>query len=567
MEDKKIKIKFNVFAIICILIFSIALTPITLQNDTFYTIKIGEHIINNGIDMQDPFSWHEDLAYTYPHWAYDTGTYLIYQLGELTGIQEGGMLFIYIATVILSCILGIMMYISCSKITKNNLLSFFSTMFAMYLIKDYIAARAQLVTFILFILTILFIESFIEKNKKRYLVGLVIISIIIANVHVAVWPFFFVLFMPYVVEYIIACLKEQKIILRLYKILVNSSIKSYTKKIEKEQNEEQKQILNSKLEKYKNKIILIEQKLTEKSIKENEKAYKIQVEKHSNVKWLILVMIICILAGLLTPLGDTPYTYLLKTMQGNTTKNISEHQPLVLYKNVQVMVMLGVFLIILIFTDTKIKLRDCFMLFGLIFLSFMSARQVSMLILIGVFIFTKFIDYLANKYDEDGCKYAIILINTILGRILILSCVLLVCFCFIKNRKNDNFINEKKYPVEAANWILENLDVENIHLYNEYNYGSYLLYRGIPVFIDSRADLYAPEFNIRDGEEKGRDIFTDYINISSIGTYYEPKFKEYGITHAIVINNAKLNIFLSRDSNYVQLYSDKYFTVYERKTK
>ena len=36
-------------------------------------------------------------------------------------------------------------------------------------------------------------------------------------------------------------------------------------------------------------------------------------------------MIICVLTGLLTPLGDTPYTYLYKTMQGNTTQNINEH--------------------------------------------------------------------------------------------------------------------------------------------------------------------------------------------------------------------------------------------------
>ena len=29
-----------------------------------------------------------------------------------------------------------------------------------------------------------------------------------------------------------------------------------------------------------------------------------------------------------------------------------------------------------------------------------------------------------------------------------------------------------------------------------------------------------------DGKYKGRDIFSDYINISSIGTYYENKFEE-----------------------------------------
>ena len=77
--DKNTKIKFNVLAIICIIIFSFALAPKTLQNDTFYTIKCGEHIVNQGIDKVDAFSWH-DLKYTYPHWLYDVGIYLIYNM-------------------------------------------------------------------------------------------------------------------------------------------------------------------------------------------------------------------------------------------------------------------------------------------------------------------------------------------------------------------------------------------------------------------------------------------------------------------------------------------------------
>ena len=99
MKDK-LKMKFNVLAVFCILIFCFALTPITFQNDTYYTIAIGKHILENGIDMQDPFSWHENLPYTYPHWAYDTGTYIIYNLGENIGI--GGFTAVYIATVVLS---------------------------------------------------------------------------------------------------------------------------------------------------------------------------------------------------------------------------------------------------------------------------------------------------------------------------------------------------------------------------------------------------------------------------------------------------------------------------------
>lgn len=80
-------IKFHVIAILCILIFCFALTPVTFQNDTYYTISIGKHIAETKtIDMQDQFSWHDNLPYTYPHWMYDLGTYYIYQLGENIGI-------------------------------------------------------------------------------------------------------------------------------------------------------------------------------------------------------------------------------------------------------------------------------------------------------------------------------------------------------------------------------------------------------------------------------------------------------------------------------------------------
>ena len=159
--DKSTKIKFNILAIICIIVFSFAIAPKTLQNDTYYTISVGEHIMENGIDGQDPFSWH-DLKYTYPHWLYDVSIYLIYSIGGMTGI--------YISTVILSCILGIMLYITNTKMNKNNLFSFILTFAVMFLMRDFIAARAQLITFILFVTEILFIECFLETKKKRYAV-------------------------------------------------------------------------------------------------------------------------------------------------------------------------------------------------------------------------------------------------------------------------------------------------------------------------------------------------------------------------------------------------------------
>ena len=556
--DKKTKIKFNILAIFAIIIFCFAITQKTLQNDTYYTIKIGEHIMQNGIDMKDPFSWHENLPYTYPHWAYDVAIYQIFNLGENIGI--GGFTAIYISTVILAMILGVLIYFVTNKICKNQLISFFITLGVMYMLKSFIAARAQLVTYILFVLQILFIEQFLATKKKRYAIGLIIIPVVIANVHLAVWPFYFVLFLPYVVEYIIAVIADSDFI---YKFSIKFNKRKAKKLSLKNGKEEKVKAVTEKIDKLQEKL----ENAQRTRDKRRANPYRLILKKEDAGKWLIVIMIICTFTGLLTPLGDTPYTYLIKTMQGNTMDSISEHLPLTLINAKDILVVFILFLAVLIFTDTKMKTRDFFMLAGLTLLSFMSRRQVSMFVLICGFIFAKMLVELVNKYDIEGSDKLIKGMTTFLGKTLTILLVVLVSFCLYRPKINAPIVSKSSYPIEASNYILNNLDVKEIKLFNEYNYGSYLLYRGIPVFIDSRADLYAPEFNGTKGEDgkyHGRDIFSDYVNITSISTYYDDKFNEYGITHVLIKKGSKLNMLIKRNDNYKELYSDNNFVLYER---
>lgn len=560
MTDKT-KMKFNVLAIFCILIFSFALTPVTFQNDTYYTIKIGEHIVQTGqIDMQDPFSWHEDLPYTYNHWLYDVSTYLVYNLGENIGI--GGFCALYIATIILSMILGIVLYYVSCKLCKNQVVAFLVSMATMYLLKNFIAARAQLVTFILFALTILFIEQFISTKKKRYAIYLIIIPILIANLHCAVWPFYFVLYLPYVVEYMLAVLTDMQLYYFIAIKWNELKIKKLTKKGKLDE-----------IGKYQEKIahLQLDKENGRQLRKKNEtKAFKVIFKREDSVKWLMVIMLICTLTGLLTPIGTTPYTLLPKLMQGNTTQNISEHQPLTLINNRAMLIVFTVFLMFLIFTDTKLSLRDFFMLAGLTLLTFMTRRQASMFVIVCGFIFAKMSANFLRKYDKDGTDKVIKIMTSLLGKIFTVLLVILLSFIMYKGKINNEFVNSSYYPVKAADYILEELDINNMRLFNEYNYGSYLLYRGIPVFIDSRADLYAPEFNGKknaDGKYDGRDIFSDYINTSNITKYYEETFEKYKITHVILKTNTKLNMLISRDENYKELYKDNSFVIYERLTK
>lgn len=505
MKNKKI-IYFEIMAIILIAIFCISITPKTLQNDTFYTIKIGEHIIENkGIDMIDPFSWHQDLEYTYPHWLYDVIIYLIYSIGGMVGI--------YISTCIFSALLGITIYETNSKLVKNKVVSFVVTIGAMYMLRDYIAARAQLVTFILFSLQIYLMEQLANTSKKRYGIGLITISILIANLHVAVWPFMFILYLPYIAEYI---------------------------------------------------IIIIEEKFAKKYGKQFKEGKKISLTKRDGVKYLIVVMIICTLTGFLTPLGTTPYTYLIKTMQGNTTQNINEHLPMTLIKNAEVLCVLIIFIAILAFTDIKIRLIDLFMFGGLLLLMLYSKRQSTMFVIICSVILNRLAYDFVRKEGKDVDEKLIEVFTTLFGGFMISALILIISLYFVKTKIKAKYVDEKSYPVEMSDFIIQyfnnnNINIKNVRLYNEYNYGSYLLYKGIPVFIDSRCDLYAPEYN------GGRDIFMDFIKSSNLEIWFEDIFKKYDITHVILYKDSKMNMIIqdTKLDGYNLIKEDDNFAFYE----
>ena len=149
---------------------------------------------------------------------------------------------------------------------------------------------------------------------------------IICNIHVAVWPFYFILYLPYLAEYIIS-------------LFINKI------KLKKE---------NKFVEFMKKKFIL---------------------EKNKNIKYLFFTMIASLLTGLITPIGDTPYTYLIKTMLGNSQSYIKEHQMLSWINSPFTIIIAGETLFLSIFS--KVKLRDFFMICGLVFMSVMATRHLS----------------------------------------------------------------------------------------------------------------------------------------------------------------------------------------------
>ena len=83
-----------------------------------------------------------------------------------------------------------------------------------------------------------------------------------------------------------------------------------------------------------------------------------------------------------------------------------------------------------------------------------------------------------------------------------------------------------------------------------------MLFHDIPVFVDSRCDLYLKEFN-----GLKYSIFDDAINI----VYdYEEKFEFYDVTHVLISTNTVFYKVISKDDDYIVLYEDKNFILFER---
>ena len=364
-------------------------------------------------------------------------------------------------------------------------------------------ARAQVVSYILFILELFFIEKFLSSSNKKYLIAFPILSLLIVNMHCAVWIFFFLLFLPYICEYFISLFKVS------------------------------------------NKCIL------------NKKFY---IEKNNNIKYLIVIMFLCIFTGFITLNGDTPFVYTLKIIQGGTTNWIVEHKPSFIFHSPGLLTYLYIFLFLLFFKH-KIRLSDFFLSIGLFILAFVSNRHVSLLNICFVFPLCRyFSSFFKNKYKNFINLFIKFALRKWIFVIFIFLIISLSNYYFSKIYK-QGFIDETLYPVEATNYIKDNLDIDDIRLFNEYNYGSYLLFRGVPVFIDSRSDLYTPEFN-----EIDRSIADDFLNVV---LDYDEVFDYYSIDYVMLYKCdneycSGLVDLLRSDKNYLNIYEDDYFVIFNR---
>ena len=534
-KQKKIVIIFSIL----IGIFTIGIVGKTFQNDTFFNISIGKYILENGIDMKEHFSWIQGLTYTYSHWAFDIIMYLIYNNFGFTGI--------YISIILFSILINIVLFNLLTKRGKQPVIAFIVTLISAYIIRSCYTARSQIVSFLCFIVEIYCIEKFIETNKKRYAVLLIVLSIIVANFHAATWPMYLVLFLPYFASAFFNFISPKN-----RYVLLKKRYQNKLKNVPKDSKKARKYEI--KVNYYADILEKIEPPKYEKMVR----------RESYNIKNLVILFVIICFTGLITPIYDTPYTYVIKSMFGesNFENNASvdfimEMQPITPAYSTDLVVFLIILLAFLIFMPTKLKLEQGFLILGLLLMTIISARYVYLLVFLGSYVLMDLITQCIAKFiPEDMQKLENILVSK--KGIIILS-ILIILFVlpeFLEIIVED-YVDEELYPVGAVEYIKENLDYKNMRIYNSYNNGSYLMLNEIPVFIDSRLDVYCSEFN-------DTDVFYDFTQVSLGKVNYEDVFKKYDFTHILIYNTDIIYNYIKLDHNYKVLYEDENFTLYER---
>ena len=491
--DKKLSIKKEdvVFLIKAILVLMLVLyvsiiSPFKLQNDTLYDIALGQKYYTQGMFHVDNYSIHQNLIYQTHHYYVCIAEYLVYNLFGFAGI--------HVFEFILALLVAALFYVNNKYFIKNKVISYLLTYFEMFCLKEFISLRAQMFDYIIFLFEIYFINKLLDTKKKRYVVLLTLLPLILINVHSGTIFYYFIILLVY--------------LLNIFKF-----------KFSKIQNDER----------FDKKIL----------------------------KYFIFIFLIGSLLTLVNPYGYKAITYGIKTMNDSFINNhISEFLPYSIRDtNGKVVLVYVAFIYLsLILSRKKINLQELLLTGGTTIMLLMSKRHFSIFIVSTVCVYPHVLDVLEQITEKIKLKLKSQKRINISKYVTIALLVVIYSWYLSKNifsysHAYDDYLPDNMYPTDAVEYIKNNLP-NDTRIFNEYGWGSYLIFNNIKVFIDSRADLYTPEYN------KGTNVAQDYIDTVNCNKYYGDTFKKYNIQYLLLKKDVALSKIIIHDPNYKVIYSD-----------
>lgn len=279
-----------------------------------------------------------------------------------------------------------------------------------------------------------------------------------------------------------------------------------------------------------------------------------------NKKPLILMICAMIILGFLNPYGIDAMTYLFKSYGVPQINNIvSEMQPADIKGGLGKFFYASMLILVLIYSVYRkgsTKLRYVLLMIGTAYLTISSIRGFIFFIICGFFPLAYYLkDFKFKGVKNESTK------KTLVMRKILIGMIILLISAIVYQGYKSNGLKGKEYTLlnNTINFILERKGEKEIKLYTGFDDGCLAEFKGIPSYMDTRAEVFLKKNN------KKADILKEYYDLQAGSIYYKDVLDKYQFTHLIVQKKDILYTYLQRDDNYKITYSNEKYTLYERK--
>ena len=290
-------------------------------------------------------------------------------------------------------------------------------------------------------------------------------------------------------------------------------------------------------------------------------------------------------AGLITPYGIKGLSFLFTTSIGNkVNSSIMELNPLTFELSLDAMsdyVVLAIVLCTYLFYKKgKTTIRYVLLTAGTCAMMLTYIKLIPYFVICATATLLAYIDNVdfvgtfkklveEDKRKNEGKKQSKLLVPLTVTLIAVFS-IFIVGFVgqsiyseasnFIKNDGGNKSIVALDEAIDAMQADIDSNNVDELILFNGFNAGAYLEFKGYTTYIDPRADSFVKEANHE------FDYLTEYSKIAKGEKNYKKVFDKYGFNYALVCRSSEkpLYINLKNDKDYELIFKNKNYAVFKK---
>ncbi len=278
------------------------------------------------------------------------------------------------------------------------------------------------------------------------------------------------------------------------------------------------------------------------------------------IRRLFVVTVISFLVAALNPNGPELWIYPFFTLGSSAMQTYIQewHSPdfhLAMFWPFAAMLALGV--LSFVFSQRRITITDLLLFLGTGAAGLLSARHIPLFALVAAPIIarhslsaltgTQAHPVLSGEVAEPPPTR---LLRGLNGLVLVFAILGALGWSAAKIGQNDTVVAER-YPVAAVDF-LEDQGLAAAHGYNSYNWGGYLIWRGLPVFVDGRADVY------------GDDFLFFYRHTFDVTEKWQEPLAAFNVTYVLMERGSPLTTLLHTTTGWQQVYEDDVATIFIR---